>query len=220
MSFLTSSCLSVFADASFSRLFRTVYPNGLDEYATPGHTPTSSRTGSIHSVRYSAAQPAPQARPSGFLARWGFVSSTAPPTLGTKNNPSSGAIEELILSGAAFGELLIAGVPCSLFVTQCGRWIEAMGCSTSCFPFFLPKSGKGYPLESGFLTSSIYLRTVVGLLGYNHDRQLALRALAVSAARSDVHSVFAGCVFLGAHSFMVGYLTGIRLFPLWIQGWS
>lgn len=73
--------------------------------------------------------------------------------------------------------------------------LEAMGCSTSCSPFFLPKSGEGYPLEGGFLTSSFYLRTVVGFLGYNHDRQLALQALAVSAARSDVHAVFAGCVF-------------------------
>lgn len=66
----------------------------------------------MHNVRSPAAQPVPQERPSWFLARWGFVSSTTtPPTVGTKNNPSNGAIEELILSGAAFGELLIADVP-------------------------------------------------------------------------------------------------------------
>ncbi|KAH0826932.1 hypothetical protein J3R83DRAFT_4555 [Lanmaoa asiatica] len=167
ISFLMGICLLVLANASLSRLFKTLYPNELDEYPTPGHTPTPSRKGSIHSVRSSAA---PQARPSGFLARWGFVSSpSAPPTLGTKNNPPNGAIEELILSGAAFGELLIART---------------------------------------FLTSSFYLRTVVGFLGYSHDRQLALRALAVSAARSDVHAVFAGLVLMtyyGVILLMAGY---------------
>ena len=35
-------------------------------------------------------------------------------------------------------------------------------------------------------------RTVVGFLGFQHDRKLALQALAVSAARKDVHSIFAG----------------------------
>jgi hypothetical protein len=33
---------------------------------------------------------------------------------------------------------------------------------------------------------------VVGFLGYEHDRRIALKALAVSAAKQDVHSVFAG----------------------------
>lgn len=103
-----SPCPSVLTNASVSRLFKTLYPNGLDEYATPGQTPMPSRQGSIHSVQGSAAHSVPQARSSGFLARWGFApSAPAPPMLGTKNNPSSGPIEELILSGAAFGELLI-----------------------------------------------------------------------------------------------------------------
>ena len=37
-------------------------------------------------------------------------------------------------------------------------------------------------------------RSVVGFFGYDYDRKLALQALAVSAAKSDVHSVFAGYV--------------------------
>lgn len=37
-----------------------------------------------------------------------------------------------------------------------------------------------------------YLRNVVGLFGFQHNRKLALQALAVSAAKKDVHSVFAG----------------------------
>ena len=39
-----------------------------------------------------------------------------------------------------------------------------------------------------------FCRSVVGIFGFKHDRQLALQALAASAEKSDVHSVFAGCV--------------------------
>jgi len=35
---------------------------------------------------------------------------------------------------------------------------------------------------------------VVGFFGFKHDRKLALKALAVAAARNDTHSVFAGSV--------------------------
>ncbi|KAI9567191.1 outer membrane protein Iml2/Tetratricopeptide repeat protein 39 [Boletus coccyginus] len=168
-------CLYEFnsAHSKFTKLFKTIYPSGLDDYATPGHTPTPSRKGSIHNIRSSPTHPAPQARSSGFLTRWGFVSSTsAPPTapmLGTMNNPSSGEIEELILSGAAFGYGL-------------------------------------FNLVFSLLPARV--RTLVGILGYNHDRQLALQALAVSAARSDVHSVFAGLTLMtyyGVILLMTGY---------------
>jgi hypothetical protein len=36
------------------------------------------------------------------------------------------------------------------------------------------------------------VRNVVGWFGFQHDRKLALHALAVGAAREDVHGVFAG----------------------------
>lgn len=47
---------------------------------------------------------------------------------------------------------------------------------------------------------------MVGFLGYNHDRQFALQALAVSAARSDVHAVFAGYVLLCVQSLLEFYV--------------
>lgn len=34
----------------------------------------------------------------------------------------------------------------------------------------------------------------MGFFGFKHDRKLALKALAVAAARNDTHSVFAGSV--------------------------
>jgi hypothetical protein len=48
----------------------------------------------------------------------------------------------------------------------------------------------------------------VGFFGYNHDRKLALRALAVSANGTDVHSVFAGLTLMtyyGIVLLMSGY---------------
>ncbi|KAF8132977.1 hypothetical protein EV363DRAFT_1327081 [Boletus edulis] len=160
------------AHSKFTKSFKTLYPNGLDDYATPGNTPAPSRKGSIHSIQSPTARSAPQARPPGFLVRWGFAPSTSvPPVLGTRNNPSTcGAIEELILSGAAFGYGL-------------------------------------FNLVLSLLPSKV--RTVVGFLGYNHDRQLAIQALAVSAARSDIHSVFAGLVLMTYYG-VVLLLTGYQ----------
>lgn len=36
-------------------------------------------------------------------------------------------------------------------------------------------------------------------MGFQHDRRLALRALALSASKSDVHSVFSGLVLMTYH---------------------
>ncbi|KAG6334988.1 hypothetical protein ID866_4102 [Astraeus odoratus] len=141
------------------RLFKTLYPNGLDAYATPGNpSPMASRQPSKGSLR-SAAESLLPVRSSGFFARWtGFGAvSTPTPALGTPGHPLNGPVEELILSGAAFG-YGVFNLVLSLLPTR--------------------------------------VRNVVGFLGYNHDRQLALKALAVSAARTDVHSVFAGLVLM------------------------
>jgi hypothetical protein len=54
----------------------------------------------------------------------------------------------------------------------------------------------------------VVLRSVVGFFGFNHDRKLALRALAVSANGRDVHSVFAGLALMtyyGIVLLMSGY---------------
>lgn len=50
---------------------------------------------------------------------------------------------------------------------------------------------------------------VVGFLGFKHDRRLALRALAVSAAQNDVHSVFAGLTLMTYHG-VVLLLAGFQ----------
>ncbi|KAL4064823.1 hypothetical protein V8B97DRAFT_1986391 [Scleroderma yunnanense] len=159
------------AHSKFNKLFKTLYPNGLDAYATPSHsTPVPSRIPSQDGLKSSTNTPV---RNPGFFARWtGFPFggiSTPQPIVGTTVNPSNGPVEELILSGAAFGYGL-------------------------------------FNLVLSLLPAKI--RHLVGFLGYNHDRQLALRALAVSAARSDVHAIFSGLVLMtyyGVVLLMSGY---------------
>lgn len=158
------------AHSKFHKLFKTVYPNGLQFYATPATTPLPSRKGSDGSLHSSVIQSKPTTAPkSGFFSRW-FTPSTSVAAPGTITNPPSGPVEELVLSGTAFGYGL-------------------------------------FNLVLSLLPAKI--RNVVGFFGFNHDRMLALQALAVSAARSDIHSVFAGLVLMTYHG-VVLLLSGYQ----------
>lgn len=53
------------------------------------------------------------------------------------------------------------------------------------------------------------VKRIVGWLGFQHDRKLALRALAVSAEKSDVHAVFAGLSLMTYHG-VVLLLSGYQ----------
>jgi hypothetical protein len=91
-----------------TRLFKTVYPNGLQSYATPATTPLPSRRGSSGSLSSSATQsnaPSKSSTPkSGFFSRWiPFAPVTTVAAPGTMTNPPNGPVEELVLSGTAFG---------------------------------------------------------------------------------------------------------------------
>lgn len=158
------------AHSKFNKLFKTVYPNGLQSYATPATTPLPSRRGSDRSLRSSAIQSKPTtASKSGFFSRW-FTPPASVAAPGTITNPPSGPVEELVLSGTAFGYGL-------------------------------------FNLVLSLLPAKI--RNVVGFFGFNHDRMLALQALAVSAARNDIHSVFAGLVLMTYHG-VVLLLSGYQ----------
>ncbi|KAG2349961.1 hypothetical protein BDR05DRAFT_994923 [Suillus weaverae] len=168
--YLQSNALKNSAHSKFNKLFKTVYPNGLQSYATPATTPLPSRRGSDGSLRSSVIQSNPTIAPkSGFFSRW-FAPSTSIAAPGTITNPPSGPVEELVLSGTAFGYGL-------------------------------------FNLVLSLLPAKI--RNVVGFFGFNHDRMLALQALAVSAARSDIHSVFAGLVLMTYHG-VVLLLSGYQ----------
>ncbi|KAF8321184.1 hypothetical protein DL93DRAFT_2051790 [Clavulina sp. PMI_390] len=87
-----------FAHSKFTTLFKEVYPNGLDSYATPGASRKLLRQASSPT---SASAPSPKRS----LFGWGGSSSGS----STPITPPTGKIEpqtrtdELILSGVAFG---------------------------------------------------------------------------------------------------------------------
>ncbi|KII88264.1 hypothetical protein PLICRDRAFT_175873 [Plicaturopsis crispa FD-325 SS-3] len=146
------------AHSKFTKLYKTVYPNGLDNLKTPAASAAPSRAPSVHSVATSSSTSTATTNKSGFFGRWGGGSLTA------SNAPvvymADGPVEELIESGTAFGFGL-------------------------------------FNLVFSLLPAKV--RGVVGFLGFQHDRKLALQALAVAAAKSDVHSIFAGLVLMTYH---------------------
>ncbi|OCB87588.1 hypothetical protein A7U60_g5291 [Sanghuangporus baumii] len=161
---------------ALNKLFKTVFPTGLDSYVTPATTPIPSRSPSTSSLAESAQSAAetisiPTTPSKGsFFGRWGLTVPSSP-----KQPPKSvihpdGPMEDMIISGAAFGYGL-------------------------------------FNLVFSLLPAKV--KTVVGLFGFHHDRRLALQALAVAAARKDVHSSFAGLVLMTYHG-VVLLLSGYQ----------
>ncbi|KAI0636592.1 outer membrane protein Iml2/Tetratricopeptide repeat protein 39 [Trametes polyzona] len=160
------------AHSKFSKLYKTVYPNGLENYATPAASSANSRAASIRSETSGSSSPAPSSKPakSGFFSRFTGATLSVPNTPHVPIIAEEGSIDELILSGTAFGYGL-------------------------------------FNLVFSLLPAKI--RGVVGFLGFNHDRKLALQALAVSAAKTDVHAVFAGLSLMTYHG-VVLLLSGYQ----------
>jgi len=147
----------------FNKIFKTVFPNGLDAYPTPA----TSRNASSTNLRSSLAAPSTG---RSLFGRWASPSSTslATPEVSGDSQPQ-GPLDELVVSGAAFGFGL-------------------------------------FNLVFSLLPGSV--KRVVGLFGFQSDRQLGLRALAVAAKGKDVHSNFAALVLMtyqGVVLLMSGY---------------
>lgn len=109
---------------------------------------------------------------------------------------AEGSVDELIMSGTAFG---VYASPSSYSITNRHSpriRVSPLTSSPSCRilgePPDLLSAHRLFNLVFSLLPAKI--RGVVGFLGFASDRKLALRALAVSAARADVHGVFAGYV--------------------------
>ncbi|EJD00340.1 uncharacterized protein FOMMEDRAFT_142311 [Fomitiporia mediterranea MF3/22] len=167
------------AHSRFTKLYKTIFPTGIDSYITPAATPIPSRspsthslasTGSVRSTTETVTVSSASSKGSSFLGRWGLSASNT-----SKGPPQSvlepeGPVEELIVSGAAFGYGL-------------------------------------FNLIFSLLPAKV--KTVVGLFGFQHDRRLALQALAVSAARKDVHAFLAGLALMWYHGAVL-HLSGYQ----------
>ncbi|KAI0705857.1 hypothetical protein BC835DRAFT_1313841 [Cytidiella melzeri] len=156
------------AHSRFNKLYKTVFPSGLGDYATPATSKAPSPSPSIISGT-SSKRTAQASRPSLF-GRIGNSFLSAQPVSNPVPTVPDGPIEELIMSGTAFGY----GV---------------------------------FNLVFSLLPAGV--RGVVGILGFKHDRRLALRALAVSANQVDVHSIFSALVLMTYYG-VVLLLTGYQ----------
>ncbi|KAH9066161.1 hypothetical protein EDB87DRAFT_691104 [Lactarius vividus] len=170
------------AHSRYAKLYKIVFPNGIDAYDTPSASNASSRQGSLLSVAAQHVLTSPatptstvsaSSKSSGFFSRLGLSRVATPSGATTPTSimapAEDGPIEDLIVSGTAFGH----GI---------------------------------FNLVLSLLPAKV--KSVVGFFGFNHDRKLALRALAVSANGSDVHSVFAGLALMtyyGVVLLMSGY---------------
>jgi hypothetical protein len=83
------------------RLHKTVFPRGIEAYSTPSTTPAPSRSASSQGLASTSSKPAPLIK-IGLFGRLvsGAAASVAEPRLDT---PPDGPLEEMIVSGAAFG---------------------------------------------------------------------------------------------------------------------
>lgn len=126
------------------RLYKTVFPSGLDSYATPATSKFPSPSPSIRSET-SSTNTATSKQRSGFFGRWGAsgLSAQAPanPVIGSPDGP----VEELIMSGTAFGACRFDNVPQNVLMSWtirlrvccCCCYLGASSCLRACSLFNL-----------------------------------------------------------------------------------
>ncbi|KAJ7478215.1 hypothetical protein FB451DRAFT_1241639 [Mycena latifolia] len=204
------------AHGKFTKLWKTVFPRGLEGYRSPlptpsatpitsafpsaSATPAESVTGSASASITSSANastatlalPSPVAGVSKFFGRWGNSSSVSVLSKGEREK------QDRLTQARAARDRLEAERPAE-------GPVEEMIVAGTAFGFGL------FNLVFSLLPKKV--QSLVGLLGFKHDRALALRALAVSAgvttlddgtstggaAGTDVHGVFAGLVLMTFH---------------------
>ncbi|KAI0345249.1 hypothetical protein BDW22DRAFT_1354152 [Trametopsis cervina] len=98
------------AHSKFTKLFKTVFPSGVDDYATPATSQATSPAPSIRSETSSTNTAKQQARSGygvfGSIGRFGGSLLSAQPVANPVASLPEGPIEELIMSGTAFGYVL------------------------------------------------------------------------------------------------------------------
>jgi hypothetical protein len=143
--------------------------------------------------------PTPQ---SSFFGWSNRPASTSPVLSVGEEIVEDGPVDELIIAGTAFGifRYRFLRLPLTDFGVCRIRIVQPRHCPP-------PQEGPvSYPSCEIITHNSLIEinRSVVGFLGFKHDRRLALKLLELSAEKGDVHSTFAGLVF-----------TTLLLFLLW-----
>ncbi|KAH6902081.1 mitochondrial outer membrane protein IML2 [Coprinopsis sp. MPI-PUGE-AT-0042] len=192
------------AHSKFTKLYKAVFPNGIDDATFTAETTHSTVTASL---------PVSQSN----------VTLQVPTTLSHKSSQSSLASVSSVssaTSGASVGGNALAAPaarsaapsPTKSFF---GRWLGSSAAAASSEPSLPlhphqqhPHRPDG-PVEDLIVAGTAFgyglfnlvfsllpkkVQGLVGFLGFQHDRKLALKALSLSARKQDVHGVFSGFV--------------------------
>ncbi|KAJ3763330.1 outer membrane protein Iml2/Tetratricopeptide repeat protein 39 [Lentinula raphanica] len=182
------------AHGKFSKLYKTVFPNGLDSHTTPPLTPfswtpsTSSSNLSLQPPTSSTISKTPPIRPPtkqssssffGLASRWASGSSSS---VSSSSSSSSSRLPSTPDGANETGN------------TEEIQNLKNLIIAGTAFGFGL------FNLVFSLLPKRV--QSVAGLFGFAHSRRLALEALSVSAsyaAEGEVHGVFAGLVLMTYH---------------------
>ncbi|KAJ3986595.1 hypothetical protein F5890DRAFT_1502964 [Lentinula detonsa] len=196
------------AHGKFSKLYKTVFPNGLDSHTTtppltpfswtpsvtpspadsPAITPKTSSSNLTLEPPVSSAISKKPARPPAKQSSSSFFGLASRWTSGTSTSASSST------------SFLSPPTPTSISsMTEAGNSEEIQNLKN----LIIAGTAFGFGLFN--LVFSLLpkrVQSVAGLFGFAHSRRLALQALAVSAgyaAEGEVHGVFAGLVLMTYH---------------------
>ncbi|KAF7292169.1 hypothetical protein MIND_01244000 [Mycena indigotica] len=214
------------AHSKFTKLYKTVFPAGLDAY----HTPVPSRTPSFTDLAASTTTSLSTLSVSDSATSSASASTTTLSLSSTPSSSSTAPTPPPTITKSLFGRwggssLSVSSASSSVSKAELEEReriekfererppqgsVEEMVVAGTAFGFGL------FNLVFSLLPKRV--QSLVGLLGFKHDRELALRALAVSAGVNtldgkatgkDVHGVFAGLVLMTFHG-VVLLLSGYQ----------
>ncbi|KAJ3717060.1 hypothetical protein C8R42DRAFT_187904 [Lentinula raphanica] len=197
------------AHGKFSKLYKTVFPNGLDSHITPPLTPfswtpsvtpspadspaitpkTSSSNLSLQPPTSSTISKTPPIRPPTKQSSSSFF--------GLASRWASGSSSSVSSSSSSSSSSRLPSTPDGANETGNTEEIQNLKnliIAGTAFGFGL------FNLVFSLLPKRV--QSVAGLFGFAHSRRLALEALSVSAsyaAEGEVHGVFAGLVLMTYH---------------------
>ncbi|KAF8967258.1 hypothetical protein BDZ97DRAFT_1804125 [Flammula alnicola] len=196
--------LQCIAHSKFTKLYKTVFPQGLPQ--PPNFDPTTTVALSPSSARITVSPSMPAAlhhKPS--LKSLNSESSTSS-AASAATIPAPVAPAPAIRPGGFFSRWVGTASTPTLLIQSDSHVVpdgpvEDLIVAGSAFGFGL------FNLVFSLLPKKI--QGLVGFLGFKHDRKLALQALSLSATKHDVHGVFAGLVLMTYHG-VVLLLSGYQ----------
>ncbi|KDR84675.1 hypothetical protein GALMADRAFT_56095 [Galerina marginata CBS 339.88] len=180
------------AHSKFTKLYKTVFPNGLPSSPTFEPNVTADPLSSTKGLSVSPSLPASLHHKPSLVSLNSDSSASSAVSAATV----SAVAPAPAIKGSFFSRWVTSSSPSLLLKTdsehvQPDGPVEDLIVAGTAFGFGL------FNLVFSLLPKKV--QGLVGFLGFKHDRKLALQALSLSATKHDVHGVFAGLVLMTYH---------------------